>query len=970
MKILLTSLFLIFIFHSTAQWSNTNNQFYDSLHMPVCTNVSAQQNSIVINSYPDSGYFVIWEDERNNATTKKDIYAQKYDKNGVQLWAANGMPVVNGPNEQHYSILGPGNLDYRGRPVAATDSANGFYITYIDDSTGASISNRICVQHVTSNGSQVFSGAGYIVAQTPPGQSYGYYYLPQLIADDNHGFYVAYIKDDGPQFIYIYCYKDNGGVMESIGGGLVNRNALQVRQPHPLCNYEILSVVYPGPTVIDYNIWPDLQGNCSIVMSMTGNASQGNMLGYNKVWKVKQNSQIFFYRFGDNYRIDTARGNDYTIGEIAILYEVAITGVSNIGKCGVSVWNDYVLGSNGFFLLSDNGYSYNYLKGITVSTTGNINAQLTASTKRTISGGIPSDYFVEAIGKGDEKYDSIPYQRASWYGPSTAYNFLPPPGLASLSSYDTIIAPSAYGYNFSLAGGGNQAFAAALVQVPGIAANERNVHLQHLSAEDDGGNIFSFHYKTNNKKGVIIGREANTGNGATSITYDYPLIEVNKTGNALFYINEYARSARVSPIINGAELAWGAMGKPIGSGSVNNSFYYPERPFVALDPLNGTGVITWHDSRTVPANTGSNIFMRRLDNMNVVNYSPPNKPVKLLAGGSTVSNPAVLTGSSKKYSLIEAYNSTNNTLSPVVEILDDYNLGAVPVTVYQHVGAVRTYNGKPYLNRNYNIKPENNPNGAATINLRLFFTTAEFDALKLADPTIINPGLLSIIKQPNATNTAPAAYTPVAGETELPLTSWQAVDGGYYAAISVTGFSNFFIQKISSALPVKWLGVQAQWQNNIQAKVSWQVAEQQNVKDYTVQYSEDGITYTNVCIVPAAAITSYNCIVTANSAVKNYYRVVEQDADGKKSFSKVVVIQSGTKPLLVIYPNPVKDKLYIDGLANYNALKITDAAGRIMLQQNISPGLKQVDTRLLNAGVYLITVSGDKETQTVKFIKQ
>ncbi len=99
-------------------------------------------------------------------------------------------------------------------------------------------------------------------------------------------------------------------------------------------------------------------------------------------------------------------------------------------------------------------------------------------------------------------------------------------------------------------------------------------------------------------------------------------------------------------------------------------------------------------------------------------------------------------------------------------------------------------------------------------------------------------------------------------------------------------------------------------------------------------------------------------------------RVVEQDLDGKKAFSKVVVLQSGTKSSLVIYPNPAKDKLYIDGLTNYTALKITDAGGRIMLQQNISTRLKHIDTRLLNAGVYLLTVSSDTETQTIKFIKQ
>ncbi len=969
MKILYASLLLLMVLNGTAQWSNTNNQFYDSLHMPVCTTVSAQQNAIVINSYPDGGYFVIWEDDRNMATTKKDIYAQKYDKNGVQLWATNGVPVVTGPNGQHYSIS-PGYLDYRGRPVAATDSANGFYITYIDDSTAANYWNRICVQHVTNTGSPVFSGAGYIVAQTPAGQNYQFY-QPQLIADDNHGFYVSLIKDDfGNNQVFIFCYKDNGGTMQYLGGGLVNENAVQVKTLK-VCGKDIETIIYPPTTDVDYYIWPDLQGNCSVVMSMTGNGTQGKMLAYNKVWKAKENSRVAYVTyFGDYNSKDTVYIN-YIKGDVDILYKAYSELIGN--SCGITIyWIDEHLYSYGYGLLEDGVgvLDYKNLKAVTLPTTGNINARLFACSKRTITGNTVSDYFVAAIGRFDEIYDSVPFQRTSLYSPQFSFNLTPPPHLNTLTPfYDTILAPSAYGYDFSLAGGGNQCFAAALIQVPGVGANERNVHLQHLSVDDDGGNNYSFHYKTTTKNGVIIGREANTGYGATSITYDFPLITVNNTGNALFYTNEYYRSARVSPIINGAELAWGAMGKPIGSGFYNNSYYIPERPFVALHPLNGTGVITWQDSRNIPANTGSNIFMRQLDNMNLLNSLPPNKPVKLLAGGSTISNPAVLTGSSKKYSVIEAYNSSSNTTSPVVEILDDYNLGAVPVTVYQHVGAIRTYNGKPYLSRNYNIKPENNPTGAATINLRLFFTTAEFDALKTADPTIINPGLLSVIKQPNATNTAPAVYTPVAGETELPLTSWQAVDGGYYAAIAVTDFSNFFIQKRSSALPVKWLGVQAQWQNNTEVKLSWQVAEQLNVKDYAVQHSQDGITYTTICIVTASTITNYNCIVQANNSLKNYYRVMEQDIDGKKGYSKVVLLQPQSITALVIYPNPAKDNLYIDGLINYNTLKITDAGGRVMQQQTISSGLKHIDIRVLHAGVYLLTVSGNKETKTVKFIK-
>lgn len=55
--------------NSSAQWSNTTNQFDDSLHMAVCTDVNTQQHPIV-KSYPDNGYFVISQVDHNTALTK------------------------------------------------------------------------------------------------------------------------------------------------------------------------------------------------------------------------------------------------------------------------------------------------------------------------------------------------------------------------------------------------------------------------------------------------------------------------------------------------------------------------------------------------------------------------------------------------------------------------------------------------------------------------------------------------------------------------------------------------------------------------------------------------------------------------------------------------------------------------------------------------------------------------------------
>jgi hypothetical protein len=949
----------------SAQWSNTTNQFYDSLHMAVCTDVNTQQHPIVVKSYPDDGYFIIWEDGRNTATTKMDIYAQKFDHDGVRLWAANGVPVANGPNEQHFTYSS--NEDYRNLPVAATDSAGGFYLTYIDDSIATYNWQRICVQHLKNDGNLVFPGAGYIIAQTPSGQSYNFS-APQLIADDDRGFYIAYSMNSNEDFIYIYCYKDEAGTMKLHGGGRVNENALQTQESMPCVGANRWSVIYPGTNVFSYNIWPDLQGGCSIIMSMNGNnGQQYKILAYNKVWKAKKPSQVMV-----RTRFPTGDPDSFTVnysaGDVDILYKLN-TNLLN-GSCTSNVghyfWVDQILLSNGYLVLGQGGYDYNYPKGTAISTTGNINVELIACTNRSISGNTVSNFYVESTAWADEKYDSVPYQRASNNNPDIGYNPIAPSQLNKFNGLrDTLLAPGIYYPDFSLASGGGQIYCSGLV---GLNIAERDVRLQHLSVDRESADSFAIHYKTGSNKGELIGKELNTGFGTTQISYDLPLVTVNNTGNALFYIREYERYIRVSPIVNGAELAWGAMGKPIGTPIFNGTYYYPDLAYARLDPLDGTGVISWQDLRNLPANTGTNIFMRHLDSLNVVDYMPLNKSTQLLAGGSTTANPAVLLGTSKKYSTIEAYNNITGTTSPVLEVLDTYNLGAVSANIFQNTGLIRTYNGKPYLDRNYTIKPENNPNGAASISLRLFFTATEFDALKAADPGIINPGSLVVIKQPNNTASVPVAYTPAAGEEVVLPASWKAVPGGYYLEISITGFSNFFIQKGSAVLPVRWIGVQAAWQNVTQAKVSWQVADQLNVKDYTVQHSEDGATYTNVCTVTYSAMTGYyDCVVPANSNGKNYYKVLQQDVDGRSSYSKVVVLQSSTKPSLRAYPNPAKDKLYIDGLDGYHIVRIIDASGKIIQQQNVLAGLKYIDIRRLNAGVYLLTATNDMGTQTVRF---
>ncbi|MEO6231881.1 MAG: hypothetical protein ABJB11_14875 [Ferruginibacter sp.] len=796
MKKLLTVLLLAAASIANAQWANTTNQFYDSLDMPVTMALSTQKNPLVLKSYPDGGYFVIWEDDRNTATTKTDIYAQKYDKNGNRLWADNGVPVVNGPNAQFFAFSS--NQDYRNRNFAATDSAGGFYLTYIDDSINNYSWQRIAVQHMLNNGSPVFPGAGFLVAQTPPGQQ-GNFAAPQLIADDNKGFFIAYKYIYGNDYIEMHCYKDVNGTMQYFGGGRCNENGLQTADIAP-CGIKT-DILYPGTSVTDYNIWPDKQGGCNVVISMNGNSgAQGKILAYNRLFRPSKDCKVKTNRRNET-GVACPAYTDYKKGNVYLLYKLSIDfqKVACGGGTGpLYTYTNYRLLSNGYQEIDIAGYDYNYPKGVTLTASSNMNADLIAVTKRTYANNTVSDFVVVGFAYRSEIFDSIPFQRSSYSNPDFGYNPIPP-NFDSLEFFrDTLLGMSNYYPDFSLAGGGKNIYAAGLMGAYGA----RTVRLQNLQLQKKSGNTYAFTQSTSTKLGEAIGKEISTGFSSYNISYDQPLVSVNSNGKAIFYIREYYRSTRVSPIGSGAQLTWGAMGLPVGTGVFNNSYYNVEQPNLVLDDSDNTGVVAWRDNRYITGtNTGENIYMRHLGNLDVFNYQPPVRKIRQLYYTSTnlTANPAVLFGTTSQYSPIEFYNSTGTDpgTSPVAAIKDDNNIGILTANIYQHVGAIRKYNGIPYLNRNYTFKSEFDVS-ASSVDMLLYFTTAEYNALKAADNTIADPSFLSVIKQPNLSGTVPGIYTPVAGEEILTPVTWDSVAGGYFVKIVANGLGNYFIQKINT----------------------------------------------------------------------------------------------------------------------------------------------------------------------------
>lgn len=963
-KLLLTMLatWCLFILPNIAfsQWSDTKNSFVDSLHMPVCVATNVQSHPLIIRSYPDSGYFLIWQDQRNLNTNKTDIYAQKFDKNGNALWANDGIPVAVTSQEDHFTY--PFNGNYRNYSVAATDSAGGLYITWINDSLNNYYWRRIMVQNILSDGSLLIPGQGYIVAQTPVNENYDFN-APQLIADGMGGFYIAYLRaTSGTQELFAYNYKKQGGTFVPNGGGWLNEYGRESQSLGP-CGI-INNVTKYAIPVNDYYIWPDGQGGCNVLMNMTVPVD-GAVIGFNRLARVKQNSQTTVLVRTTDIASCSPITRNYQKDDVEVVYKFRM--FSNTVYCSVpgpppivySQTSYYIENFGlGFRVLDIGGYDYQYAKGVTLTTDGNIDVNVVGFNKRTLTGNTVSSFGSRFLSFAVEKYDSLPYELCTnLTNCYTAVRTFPEGKVLDKYNYlaDTLLGGAgSYYYDFSIAGGGNNIYATSIIPI-GIT-NERSVFMQNLKLERIDVDSFALRFNTPSNKGVVIGKEVLTGFQTNSISYDDPMVTTDLQGNGVFYIRDYYRNIRVSPIRNGTQLTWGAMGKATATGIVNGYPYRPENAYFLPNPSGGAGLLTWVDERN-PSLTSYNVYMRHIDSLHVSGYLPPNKLVKPLSFGGIAGTPSMLLGTSLQYSVVDAYSGLSNSYSPVVEILDNYNLGFVEVSVYSNTTGIRTHNGKPYLDRNYTIKVQNNPAGAANINVRLYFTTAEFDALKAADPSILNPGMLSVLKQSNNTTVVPATYTPIGGEEEIVPLSWAAVPGGYYIELQVNSFSNFFVFKNSASLPVTWVNVNAQWNSDAQAKVNWQVANAVNVDKYIVQYSKDGRVFTDACTVSATRASSYYCNVPANKNQKNYYRVKEVDVDGTVQYSKIVLlVGSGADNEIVLYPNPVSKVLNIQSGLNLREIVIIDGQGKSVAGYRMQGRPSTIDVSKMNSGVYTLVL--------------
>ena len=219
-------------------------------------------------------------------------------------------------------------------------------------------------------------------------------------------------------------------------------------------------------------------------------------------------------------------------------------------------------------------------------------------------------------------------------------------------------------------------------------------------------------------------------------------------------------------------------------------------------------------------------------------------------------------------------------------------------------------------------------------------------------------------------------------------TDWKAIDSvtiamgsNSYVGIAYTSHNNSVlgtalvdnVTLTMGASPVNLLDFSGKNVDEKQALLSWTTTGESQNDHFEIERSQKNTDFKLIGIVAGNESSSkaYHYTFTDNSPENgiNFYRLKQVTVDGKITYSSVVTVNFDIRKLK-IFPNPARDKIYIqnnDNFSNGENLKIQlmDFSGKVVYQQIFKT--KDVNIITLNIpqqianGMYIITTINSKE---------
>ncbi|MFD1000739.1 T9SS type A sorting domain-containing protein [Ohtaekwangia kribbensis] len=210
-------------------------------------------------------------------------------------------------------------------------------------------------------------------------------------------------------------------------------------------------------------------------------------------------------------------------------------------------------------------------------------------------------------------------------------------------------------------------------------------------------------------------------------------------------------------------------------------------------------------------------------------------------------------------------------------------------------------------------------------------------------------------------------------------TTGNAAAGTVTSSAAVTSFSPFALGSTTSnnPLPVELTSFSCNKVSNGTVQLSWITASESNSDYFSIEKSNDGISFESIGKKEAAGNSTtavkYTFVDTDPSAGKAYYRLKQIDLDGKSEYSDLCFVNNELEEYkLKIYPNPAGNTVYINlGTEESPSVSVLNNWGdEVPVRIYDGDNGKVLDTTGLPDGLYIVEVTINRKVFKEKVIVQ
>jgi len=192
--------------------------------------------------------------------------------------------------------------------------------------------------------------------------------------------------------------------------------------------------------------------------------------------------------------------------------------------------------------------------------------------------------------------------------------------------------------------------------------------------------------------------------------------------------------------------------------------------------------------------------------------------------------------------------------------------------------------------------------------------------------------------------------------------------------ITIAGISNTIVPANSSqyltlgvinpaaSLPIELISFEGVLKGDV-VLLNWVVATEINNDSFTIERSSGGINWQVVASIDGAGNTDeetrYQYTDKSPFDGTSFYRLKQTDFDGKSEYFNPIRIVNERSKKITVFPNPVKNELFIQNGGESVLISIYNLTGDLVLQQFVTHSL---DISSIKDGIYIVVVDQNRFT--------